>query len=79
MADQTVIPTPIGNHCIGKHYDGTTDRRLRCVKTFDEGSPVYNCATSRYFRVNCSKINKQCSSLSGGWVAASTCCQQKLF
>ena len=80
MANLTVIPTPVGNHCLGKHYDGSIDRRLRCVKTFDnDGAPVYNCATSRYFRVNCSKINQQCSSLSGGWVAAVTVCAQKLF
>lgn len=80
MADQTVLPTPVGNHCLGKHYDGSIERRLRCVKTHDaNNAPVYNCTTSRYFRVNCSKINQQCSSLSGAWVAASTVCSQKLF
>lgn len=77
--NQTVTPTS-GNACIGKHFDGTVDRRLKCVKQLDdEGLPVYTCATWRFFRVNCPKINFQCSNLSGGYVAAVTVCNQKLF
>lgn len=74
-----VTPLP-GNGCKGTHEDDTADIRLKCKKTEDDdGNPVYNCSTMRYFRVNCSKLNTQCNTLSGAWVAAITVCQQKLF
>ncbi len=80
MANQTVLPTPIGNSCHGTHADGTADLQLKCVKSFDQdGAPVYACATSKFFLVNCPKINKQCSARSGAWVAAVTVCNQRLF
>lgn len=75
-----VSPTPIGNGCKGKHADNTPNLQLKCVKSFDQdGLPVYTCATYKYFRVNCPKLNKQCSNLSGGWVAAITVCNQQLY
>lgn len=88
-----VTPTPIGNHCIGKQADrkvnvggvlttivGDPIIQFKCMKNLDtNGDPVYTCATWRYFRVTCSKINRQCNSLSGGYVAAVTVCNQKLF
>jgi hypothetical protein len=78
-----ITPTPAlpENGCLGLEQDGVTvDRKLKCVKSEDEdGSKVYTCTTWRYFRVNCPKINFQCSSLSGAYVAAVTVCNQKLY
>lgn len=73
--------TPVsGNNCRGTYADGTPHINLKCVKSLDdEGAPVYACNTWRYFRVNCPKINQQCSSISGGYVAAITVCTQKLY
>jgi len=73
--------TPItGNKCIGNHEDGTPNLNLYCQKGVDEESePIYTCATWRKFRVNCPKVNFQCSNLSEAWVAAITVCNQRLF
>lgn len=73
-----VTPTS-ANHCRGNFADGTPNIKLKCVGSFDnDGLPVYNCSTWRFFRVNCAKINQQCSNLSGAWVPAITVCGQKL-
>lgn len=73
--------TPVsGNNCRGSFADGTADIRLKCVKTRDdEDLPVYTCATWKYFKVSCPKLNQQCSSLSGAWLPSITVCNQKLF
>lgn len=74
-----VTPVP-GNHCTGNLADGTPDIRLKCLKGLDDADqPIYTCATWRKFRVNCPKVNFQCSNLSKAWVAAITVCNQKLF
>jgi hypothetical protein len=79
MAVAVVTPLP-GNGCLGTNVDGTVNRHFKCVKTVEnDGSKVYTCSTWRFFRVNCPKINFQCSSLSGAYVAAVTVCNQKLF
>lgn len=73
--------TPItGNKCKGTKADGTPNINLYCLKGDDNnGDPIYTCAKWRKFRVNCPKINMQCSALSEAWVAAITVCNQKLF
>ena len=73
--------TPVsGNNCIGTHYNGSVDRRFKCVKEYDnDGSPVYACTTMKYFYVTCEVNNQLCNSLSGGYVAAVTVCNQRLF
>ena len=74
-----VLPVT-GNKCEGNLVDGTPNLKLYCLKGEDEsGDPIYTCATWRKFRVNCPKVNFQCSSLSEAWVAAVTVCNQKLF
>lgn len=74
-----VIPTP-ARQCKGTFANGEADIRLKCVKSLDdEGNKVYTCATWRYFRVTCSKVNRQCNSLSGAYVAAVTVCNQRLY
>lgn len=79
MANQTVVPVS-GNNCRGKFPNGDPDIRFKCVKKLDnDGAPVFTCSTFRYFRVSCPKLNQQCSSLSGAYVAAVTVCNQKLF
>lgn len=70
-----VTPVP-GNHCVGTHANGDTDIRLKCLKSDGE---TYTCATWRYFLVTCPKVNFQCSSLSGAYVAAATVCRQNLW
>lgn len=80
MSTTAVAPTPIGNHCKGLYADGTPNTQFRCLKVYDvDGTPIYNCTTKRYFLVNCPKINQLCSNLSGAWVSAVTCCNQRLF
>jgi hypothetical protein len=55
-------------------------RKLFCNKGLDaNGNKIFTCATWRRFRVNCPKVNFQCSSLSEAWVAAVTVCRQRLF
>jgi len=55
-------------------------RKLLCNKGLDaNGNKIFTCATWRRFRVNCPKVNFQCSSLSEAWVAAVTVCRQRLF
>lgn len=73
--------TPVtSNHCVGNYEDGTVNRKLYCLRAVDDqGDPVYTCATWRFFRVSCPKLNQQCSSLSGAFVAAITVCNQHLY
>lgn len=73
--------TPLtGNKCVGNYADGTPNIQLYCYKGDDNnGAPIYTCATWRKFRVNCPKVNYQCSNLSEAWVAAVTVCNQRLF
>lgn len=73
--------TPVsGNKCIGTHADNTANIQLYCYKGQDNNDdPIYTCATWRRFRVNCPKVNFQCSNLSEAWVAAITVCNQRLF
>ena len=73
--------TPItGNKCRGTYEDGTPNNKFYCKKEIDDnGDPVYTCAGWRKFRVNCPKVNAQCNSLSEAYVAAITCCNQRLF
>lgn len=72
-------PTP-SNGCKGTFANGDPDLRLKCVKELDdEGEKVFNCATMRLFRVNCSKINRQCNTISAAYVPAITVCSQRLF
>ena len=69
-----------GNNCRGQYADGTPNIQVKCVKSIDdEGDPVYACTTWRYFKVNCPKVNFQCSSISGAYVAAITVCRQALY
>lgn len=77
----TPIPALPENHCLGLQPDGVKiDRKMLCVKGFDDaGNPIKTCATWRLFKANCPKINVQCSVLSSAYVAAVTCCNQKLF
>ena len=69
-----VTPTP-GNHCTGTFLNGDLDLRLKCMKS--DGTNT--CATWRYFTVNCPKVNSQCSTRSGGFVASITVCAQNLW
>ena len=73
--------TPVtANHCIGQYADGTDNIQLKCYKGLDDSdNPLYTCATWRYFRVQCPKLNQQGSNLSGAYVAAVTVCNQRLF
>ena len=73
-----VTPTP-ANRCKGIYADGTANRRLYCLKTAADDGNVMACVTMKYFKVTCSKVNVQCNSLSGAYVAAVTCCAQKLY
>ncbi|GAH00031.1 unnamed protein product [marine sediment metagenome] len=51
-----------------------------CLKGYDNnGEPIYGEVEMRYFLANCPKINQLCSSTSGGYVAAVTVCNQRLF
>lgn len=73
------LPLP-GNKCKGVYASGKPNRKFYCLKNLDsEGDPVYSCAAMRYFKVSCNKINGQCNSISGAWVAAATVCSQNLF
>lgn len=68
------------NKCKGQYANGDPNVQLYCYKgDDDQGDPIYTCATWRKFRVNCPKLNQQCSTLSEGWVAAVTVCNQRLF
>ena len=73
--------TPVtGNRCKGTNADNTPNLKHYCYKGLDDnGDPIYTCATWRKFRVNCPKVNAQCSALSEAWVAAVTVCNQRLF
>lgn len=73
--------TPVsGNRCKGTFADGTPNVQLYCLKGQDSNAlPIYTCATWRYFKVQCPKVNVLCNSLSGGWVAAITVCNQHLY
>lgn len=73
--------TPVsGNKCVGTFEDGTENIQLYCLKGADQmGDPIFTCATWRLFKVQCPKVNQQCSSLSDAYVAAITVCNQKLF
>ena len=73
--------TPVSaNKCVGSYADGTPNRQLYCNKGNDSlGDPIYTCATWRMFRVQCPKVNMQCSTLSEAYVAAITVCNQRLF
>jgi hypothetical protein len=74
------VPPITGNRCIGSHVDGTPHRNLLCYKGDDSnGDPILTCASWRKFRVNCPKVNFQCSSRSEAYVAAITVCNQRLF
>lgn len=74
------IPVSTINHCVGENADGTPNRQLYCLKGYDDqDAPIYTCAKWRKFRVNCPKVNSLCSNLSEAYVAAITCCNQKLF
>jgi hypothetical protein len=76
----TAVSPITGNKCVGTYADGSPNRQLYCNKGLDEnGDPIYTCATWRRFRVNCPKVNFQCSTLSEAWVAAITVCNQRLF
>lgn len=73
--------TPVSaNKCVGKYADDTPNIQLYCMKGLDDlGDPIYTCATWRKFRVQCPKVNFQCSTQSEAWVAAVTVCNQRLF
>lgn len=73
--------TPVtGNKCVGAYSDDTPNVQLYCLKGLDENDdPIYTCATWRKFRVQCPKVNRQCSNLSEAYVAAIVVCNQKLF
>jgi hypothetical protein len=75
-----LVPAITGNKCVGSYTDGSVLRKHFCKKGTDaQGDEIYTCATWRRFRVNCPKINFQCSSLSEAWVAAAVVCRQRLF
>lgn len=68
--------TPVSaNGCVGSYEDGTPNIQQKCLKSDD----TITCTTWKYFLVQCPKINQQCSSQSGAWVAAITVCNQALF
>lgn len=74
-----VTPLP-GNQCIGSDDTGTAIYQLKCVRGQDaQGDDIVTCATWRKFRVQCPKLNQQCSTLSEAYVAAITVCNQRLF
>lgn len=74
-----VTPTP-ARGCRGTYEDGTANIQLKCMKGLDgDGDKTFNCSTMRYFKVNCSKINVLCSSVSGAFVPAITICNQRLW
>lgn len=69
-----------GNKCKGSHADATPWVQLYCLKGYDGNyEPIHTCATWRYFRVQCPKVNVMCNSMSGGYVAAITVCRQHLY
>lgn len=75
-----LVPAITGNKCVGSYTDGSVLRKHFCKKGTDaNGDSIYTCATWRKFRVNCPKINFQCSSRSEAWVAAAVVCRQRLF
>lgn len=75
-----LVPAITGNKCVGSYTDGSVLRKHFCKKgTDNNGDSIYTCATWRRFRVNCPKINFQCSSRSEAWVAAATVCRQRLY
>lgn len=74
------VPAITGNKCVGSYTDGSPYRKHYCLKGLDaNGDKIFTCATWRKFRVNCPKINFQCSALSEAWVAAVTVCRQRLY
>lgn len=74
-----VTPTT-ANKCKGTNADDTPNVKFYCYKGLDDDdNPEYTCATWRKFKVNCPKINKQCSSISEAYVPAITVCRQQLF
>lgn len=80
MATVAVVTPVPANSCIGNDSTGQTVRKLKCISGYDdEGDPITTCAGWRKFRVQCPKLNQQCSTLSSAWVAASVVCRQRLF
>jgi hypothetical protein len=80
MSFPIIAPTPIGNRCIGQNSDGSVNAEFRCVKMTDvDGTRIYNCVGMRFFLVTCPAVNQLCSTTSGAYVAAVTCCNQGLF
>lgn len=83
-----VVPVT-ANKCVGNYENASAvlggtvlepNIQLYCNKGLDnQGDPIYTCATWRKFRVNCPKVNANCSTLSEAWVSAITVCNQRLF
>ena len=68
------------NKCVGELADGTPDLQLYCYEgDDDQGDPVYTCTTMRKFKATCPKVSQNCSNSSEAYVAAITCCNQRLF
>lgn len=76
-----IYPLPIGNGCVGQNSDGSVWREQKCVTGYDvTGNKIYSCTTMLYFYAQCEAGTiLQCNPLSGGYVAANTVCNQKLF
>lgn len=78
MSNYSVVPTP-ANKCHGVFSaSGLPDVQLRCLKSSSGGVNTYECVGMKLFNANCSNQNLLCNSLSTAWVAAVTCCQQRL-
>jgi len=78
-ATTTAVTALPGNNCMGTFADGEPDNRFKCLLTRDvTGAPIYTCTTQQFFLVKCPKLNQLCNSQSGGYVAATTVCNQAL-
>jgi hypothetical protein len=59
---------------------GQSNTGLKCQRPVDsDGNITFTCSRWRFFYPNCPKGFSTCQAGAGAWVAAITCCAQRLF
>jgi len=61
----------------GERVGVLTTLRQNCARANSRVNKL--CGGWKYFLADCPKTNQLCSGLSGGWVAVTTVCSQRLF